>query len=31
MFAHFAIVFVAGIYLPPQLVTGFRSVARLLG
>jgi hydrogenase-4 component F len=31
MFAHFAIVFMAGIYLPPQLVTGFRSVARLLG
>ena len=31
MFAHFAIVFVAGIYLPPQLVTGFQNVARLLG
>ena len=31
MFGHFAIVFAAGIYLPPQLVTGFQSVARLLG
>jgi hydrogenase-4 component F len=31
MFAHFAIVFVAGIYLPPALVTGFQNVARLLG
>ena len=31
MFAHFAIVFVAGIYLPPALVEGFENVARLLG
>jgi hydrogenase-4 component F len=31
MFAHLAIVFVAGIYLPPQLVTGFQNVAKLLG
>ena len=31
MFAHLAIVFVAGIYMPPALVTGFTNVARLLG
>ncbi|MBI1203331.1 MAG: hydrogenase 4 subunit F [Rhodopseudomonas sp.] len=31
MFAHLAIVFVAGIYLPPMLVAGFENVARLLG
>jgi hydrogenase-4 component F len=31
MFTHFAIVFVAGIYMPPALVTGFQNVARLLG
>ncbi|HVZ50641.1 MAG TPA: proton-conducting transporter membrane subunit, partial [Pseudolabrys sp.] len=31
MFAHFAIVFVAGIYIPPVLVLGFENVARLLG
>jgi hydrogenase-4 component F len=31
MFAHFAIVFVAGIYMPPALVAGFENVARLLG
>jgi len=31
MFAHFAIVFGAGIYLPPALVTGFENVAKLLG
>ncbi|HXD43940.1 MAG TPA: hydrogenase 4 subunit F [Pseudolabrys sp.] len=31
MFAHFAIVFAAGIYMPPALVTGFENVARLLG
>jgi hydrogenase-4 component F len=31
MFAHFAIVFVAGIYMPPTLVAGFENVARLLG
>ena len=31
MFAHLAIVFAAGIYMPPALVTGFENVARLLG
>ncbi|MGE0751412.1 MAG: hydrogenase 4 subunit F [Variibacter sp.] len=31
MFAHLAIVFVAGIYMPSTLVTGFQNVARLLG
>jgi hydrogenase-4 component F len=31
MFAHLGIVFMAGIYLPPALVTGFQNVARLLG
>jgi hydrogenase-4 component F len=31
MFAHLAMVFVAGIYMPPALVTGFQNVARLLG
>ncbi len=31
MFAHLAIVAMAGIYLPPALVTGFQNVARLLG
>ena len=31
MFAHLAIVFMAGIYLPPALVAGFENVARLLG
>jgi hydrogenase-4 component F len=31
MFAHLAIVFMAGVYLPPVLVTGFENVARLLG
>ena len=31
MFAHLAIVFVAGIYMPPALVVGFENVARLLG
>ncbi|MGA9514050.1 MAG: hydrogenase 4 subunit F [Pseudolabrys sp.] len=31
MFAHLAIVFMAGIYMPPALVDGFQSVARLLG
>ena len=31
MFAHFAIVFAAGVYLPPGLVAGFENVARLLG
>jgi len=31
MFSHLAIVFVAGIYMPPALVAGFQNVARLLG
>jgi len=31
MFTHLAIVFMAGIYLPEPLVTGFQNVARLLG
>jgi hydrogenase-4 component F len=31
MFAHLAIVFVAGIYMPPALVAGFQNVAKLLG
>ena len=31
LFAHLAIVFAAGIYMPPALVTGFQNVARLLG
>ena len=31
MFAHLALVFVAGIYLPPALVAWFQNVARLLG
>src|SRR3974390_37959 len=31
IFAHFAIVFVAGIYLPSGLVAGFTNVSRLLG
>lgn len=31
MFAHLAIVAMAGIYLPPALMTGFQNVARLLG
>ena len=31
MFAHFAIVFIAGIHLPPALVVGFENVAKLLG
>jgi hydrogenase-4 component F len=31
MFAHLAIVAMAGVYLPPALVTGFQNVARLLG
>jgi hydrogenase-4 component F len=31
MFAHLAIVFVAGIYMPPALVTWFQNVAKLLG
>jgi hydrogenase-4 component F len=31
MFTHLALVFVAGVYLPPPLVSGFQNVARLLG
>jgi hydrogenase-4 component F len=31
MFTHLAIVFMAGIYLPPPLVIGFQNVAKLLG
>jgi hydrogenase-4 component F len=31
MFAHLALVFMAGIYLPAPLVKGFETVARLLG
>jgi len=31
MFTHLAIVAMAGIYMPPALVTGFQNVARLLG
>jgi len=31
MFTHLAIVFIAGIYLPPPLVAGFQNVAKLLG
>jgi len=31
MFIHLALVFMAGIYLPPQLVTWFQNVAKLLG
>ena len=31
MFAHLALVFVAGIYLPAPLVAWFQNVAKLLG
>jgi hydrogenase-4 component F len=31
MYAHLALVFVAGIYLPPPLVSWFQNVAKLLG
>ena len=31
MFAHLALVFMAGIYLPPPLVAWFQSVAKVLG
>jgi hydrogenase-4 component F len=31
IFAHFALVLVAGLYLPPLLVTWFQHVARMLG
>jgi hydrogenase-4 component F len=31
MFAHLALVFVAGIYMPPALIAWFQNVAKLLG
>jgi hydrogenase-4 component F len=31
LFAHLGLVFVAGVYLPPQLVIWFQNVAKLLG
>ncbi|HLQ93876.1 MAG TPA: hydrogenase 4 subunit F [Xanthobacteraceae bacterium] len=31
MFTHLAIVLIAGIYMPPSLVAGFQTVAKLLG
>src|SRR2546423_378240 len=31
MFAHLALVFIAGIYMPPALVVWFQNVAKLLG
>ncbi len=31
MFAHLALVFVAGVYMPPALVAWFQNVAKLLG
>jgi hydrogenase-4 component F len=31
MFAHLALVLIAGIYLPPALVGWFETVAKLLG
>jgi len=31
MFTHFAIVLLAGVYLPQPLVVGFQHVAELLG
>jgi hydrogenase-4 component F len=31
MFAHLALVFAAGIYIPPALFAGFQNVAKLLG
>jgi hydrogenase-4 component F len=31
MFAHFALVFIAGVYIPPVLVAWFQNVATLLG
>jgi hydrogenase-4 component F len=31
MFVHLALVFGAGVYLPPQLVAWFQNVAKLLG
>jgi hydrogenase-4 component F len=31
MFAHLALVFAAGVYMPPALVSWFQNVAKLLG
>jgi hydrogenase-4 component F len=31
MFAHLALVFIAGVYLPPAMVSWFQNVAKLLG
>jgi hydrogenase-4 component F len=31
MFAHLALVFAAGIYMPPALVSWFQNVAKQLG
>jgi hydrogenase-4 component F len=31
MFAHLALVFAAGVYIPPALFAGFQNVAKLLG
>ncbi len=31
LFAHLVLVFVAGVYLPPQMVSWFQNVAKLLG
>jgi hydrogenase-4 component F len=31
MFAHLVLVFAAGVYLPPALVSWFQNVAKLLG
>jgi hydrogenase-4 component F len=31
MFVHFALVFLAGVYMPPTLVVWFEHVAGLLG
>ncbi len=31
MYSHLALVFIAGIYMPPAVVTWFQNVARLLG
>jgi hydrogenase-4 component F len=31
MYAHFALVLIAGVYLPPPLVAWFQHVAALLG
>jgi hydrogenase-4 component F len=31
MYAHLALVFAAGVYLPPPLVVWFQNVAKILG